>query len=134
MTKHVYRKIDLSKHSFEIKGTPLGSNRLSNTEIHIYIDGVEIRCVKGAELIGDVDNKKTTLQLRLREEEALNNKTFFEEAEPIKSVGGYVPSKINPNLSQHLKTLEKDYSSNLLHILERNELKRKADQLRRKYY
>ncbi|MBU7547278.1 hypothetical protein [Leuconostoc mesenteroides] len=77
MTKHVYRDVDLSKHSFEIKGIPLGSNTLTNTEIHIYIDGVEIRCVKGVEAIGDVDHKKTTLQLRLREEEALKNKELF---------------------------------------------------------
>lgn len=77
MTKHVYRDVDLSKHSFEIKGTPLGSNKLNNTSIHIQIDGVEIRYVKGAKLIGDVDRRKTTLQLRLRAEEALKNKELF---------------------------------------------------------
>lgn len=77
MVKHVCREVDLSKHSFEIKGTPLNSNTLNNTAIHIYIDGLEIKFVKGAELIGDVDHKKTTLQLRLREEEALKNKELF---------------------------------------------------------
>lgn len=78
MIKHVHREVDLSKHSFEIKGTPLSSNAVTNTAIHIYIDGVEIRCVKAMELIGDVDHKKTTLRLRLREEEALKNKELFQ--------------------------------------------------------
>lgn len=133
MIKHVHREVDLSKHSFEIKGTPLSSNTVTNTAIYIYIDGVEIRCVKAIELIGDVDHKKTTLRLRLREE-ALNDKTFFEEPDQIRSTDDYIPSKPNPGFLQHLKTLEKDYSSNLLHKLERNELKKKADQLRRKYY
>lgn len=78
MANHVYREVDLSKHFIEIKGKPLSSDAVYNAAIHIYIDYIEIKCVKGMELIGDIDRKKTTLRLYLREDEALKNKELFE--------------------------------------------------------